>query len=197
MLTRLTLAAALAAATTALAGCGDLGGMTAQSAPVSSGHIPAYSRNAFGGWIDADHDGCDTRAEVLEAAAGPAAFDDADRNHCRDDAPVRDTYTGRMVSPAKADIDHALPLEAAWYAGMWRRSETDRVAYANDRRNLIVTAASVNRSKGSDLPPTWAPPNPAARCRFAQVVLGTERNWHLTLPGAQHSALTQMLDTCH
>lgn len=102
-------------------------GMGEMPAAAASGP-GAYHREAFGGWIDADHDGCDTRQEVLEAAAGPDAYDGPDRDHCRDDAPLYDVYTGSVIPTTKADIDHALPLEKAWEWGMAGRPHDQLVA---------------------------------------------------------------------
>ena len=98
---------------------------------VSQDRLTGYNRALFKLWIDADKNGCDTRAEVLiqEAIVKPKIG-----KKCA-------LTGGKWLSPydAKAttkatdlDIDHVVPLAEAWRSGAWAWSATKRQAYAND-----------------------------------------------------------------
>ncbi|MFE6166153.1 hypothetical protein ACFQ7F_45500 [Streptomyces sp. NPDC056486] len=72
-----------------------------------------YQRTSFKHWVDADKDGCTTRAEVLQAEALTAP----------DQGPKCKLTGGRWYSeyddhyiegPSGLDIDHRIPLAEAW-----------------------------------------------------------------------------------
>lgn len=116
--------------------------------------VPPYRREYFGiGW-DRVRGNCDTREVILERAAGPAAVD-TDGDGCKDDAPVLDPYTNRLVDAPHADADHVVALADAWYSGAWQWTPAQRHAFAQDQANLRAVGASINRSKGDLTPATW------------------------------------------
>lgn len=150
-----------------------------------------YSRDAFGGWLDVDGDGCDTREEILERDAGEAAAD-SDSDGCRDDASIVDVSTGRSVTARRADIDHIVSLRDAWDSGASEWPSAQRAEFANDPGNLWAVAASVNRAKGDDEPQQWRPENPGAWCRYATAYAGMKQMRRLTISAVQRSALADM-----
>ncbi len=90
-----------------------------------------YDRSKFTLWIDGNHDGCDTRAEVLKAESRVRV---TTNSYCT-------VLTGRWVSvfdgklwirASDVDIDHHVPLAEAWGSGARRWSSTQRMRYAND-----------------------------------------------------------------
>lgn len=182
-MTRRVLAWLLLAA--ALTACGVDGYV----GPAGSGG--GYSREAFGGWVDADRDGCSTREEILERDAGESAAD-GDGDGCRDDAPVLDASTGRRVTARGADIDHIVSLRDAWDSGASGWSASERAEFANDPGNLWAVAASVNRAKGDDEPQQWRPEDPGAWCRYATAYADSKRAWRLSVSAAQQAALADM-----
>lgn len=167
--------------------------------------IPPYDRAAFGaGWRDADRDCQDTRAEVLiRDARGPITFRTA-RECVVDRGRWIDGYTGAALTRARAiDIDHRVPLRAAWDAGAWGWSRARRVAFANDLDaddHLVVTAARVNRAKGARGPAAWLPPraavDAAAACRYARRWLAVITAWDLWSAPADVAALATALAAC-
>lgn len=166
-------------------------------APAAKGTpgVPPYHRSEFGsGWARV-HGNCDTREVVLERDAGPAAVD-SDGDGCKDDAPVLDIYTERMVSPRSADIDHVYSLKAAWDAGAWKWSAVQRRAFAQDQANLRAVSRSVNESKGDRTPSQWSPPARSGACWFATTYRATATRWHLTVSPADGAALNELLATC-
>lgn len=109
----------------------------------------AYDRSYFSGWVDADGDCQDTRAEMLIAAsrATPTLRPDG----CTVVAGLwLDPYSGRTFrSASQIDIDHLVPLKWAWEHGAatWPKRKADR--FALDPDNLVAVSASQNRSKGA------------------------------------------------
>ena len=69
----------------------------------------------------------------------------------------------------EVQIDHVVPLGAAWARGArdWPQSERER--FANDPVNLLATSASANESKSDRGPAEWLPRS-AYRCAYAVQV---------------------------
>ncbi len=114
-----------------------------------------YKRELFPLWIDADHDGCNTREEVLIAESRSRA--QVDPYGCKvvagDWYSLYDGLT--FTDPAELDIDHMVPLAEAWDSGASSWDTARRQAYANDLDHpqaLRAVSAAANRSKG-DLDP--------------------------------------------
>ncbi|MFJ7146720.1 hypothetical protein ACIQVT_00615 [Streptomyces sp. NPDC100445] len=85
-----------------------------------------YERSKFGGWVDADRDGCNTRAEVLEAEAvmaptqGPRCALSGGEWY----SPYDDRY---IQGRSGVDIDHLVPLAEARDSGAsaWTAKERE------------------------------------------------------------------------
>lgn len=148
----------LLVATTALAltACAPPTVPAAASTALASSAIPPYERSAFGdGWASTGR-GCDTRDIILRRDV--TAVTNADR--CGPLAgTLRDPYSGVVVvGPTRQlDIDHRVPLEYAWEHGAWRWSDAQRIRFANDPDELVMTTANQNRSKGSRGLGEWTP----------------------------------------
>lgn len=151
-----------------------------------------YDRALFGHWVDADHDGCDTRCEVLEAER-------------RTDLPglsvgwesLYDGYT--TDDPHELDIDHVVSLGEAWRSGADTWDPARREAFANDLDEpdaLMAVTAATNRSKSDSDPAAWQPPNHSGWCRWARAVVIVKRKWSLTVDPAEATALTNILAGC-
>ena len=112
-----------------------------------------YNRADWGGWIDADGDCQDTRAEILiRASVQPVRFR-AGRECSVSSGLWRLPYTGGTLTNARQlDIDHIIPLK--WVRGhggdSW--SVDQKRAFANDPDNLLVTSSAANRIKGAKGP---------------------------------------------
>lgn len=143
-----------------------------------------YSREAFGGWVDLDGDCLNTRAEILvERSLIAPSFD---QTGCRVvGGSWVDVYSGEVLEdPEKIDVDHLVPLRFAWDAGAFSWSEAARRAFMNDPQNLVLTLASLNRSKGDSLPGEWLPPSRDSHCAFVAAFLSISRHYGLTLTHA-------------
>jgi len=155
-----------------------------------------YERDKFTHWVDADGDGCDTRAEVLIAEA--------------DDPPTVGSGCslsgGRWYSyfdgvsqtdPADIDIDHLVPLAEAWDSGAYGWAASRRQAYANDLgdyRTLVGVTDSVNRAKGDRDVAEWLPAQ--QRCRYLREFVAVKIRWSLSVDGAEKSAMRELAGDC-
>nr|WP_274707085.1 HNH endonuclease family protein [Corynebacterium evansiae] len=140
--------------------------------------VLGYSRARFGdGWgMQITNRGvCDTRdlllVQTFGGTAGGCANDDGDG--AAGERRGVDPYTHHPMDRHGVDIDHIVPLAAAWDLGAYAWPEAQRRAFANDmQRNLVVTASEVNREKSDSTLSEWLPP--VERCgycaRFVRVV---------------------------
>ncbi|MGW5768735.1 HNH endonuclease family protein [Streptomyces longwoodensis] len=157
-----------------------------------------YERSAFKHWVDADRDGCSTRAEVLKSEAvtapeqGPRCVLSGGQWY----SPYDDRY---IQGPTGLDIDHLVPLAEAWDSGASTWSAAEREAYANDLgddRALIAVSAASNRSKADQDPTTWMPPAEGYRCQYATDWIADKFRWSLNLDEDEKTTLTDILARC-
>jgi hypothetical protein len=164
--------------------------------PVAGEVRTGYSRDLFHLWIDADGDGCDTRAEVLVAEA--------------DDAPTVGSGCGlsggrwysyydgvSQTSASSLDIDHVVPLAEAWDSGARSWTSSRREAYANDlgdSHTLVGVTASLNRSKGDQDVAEWLPP--INDCRYVKDWVAAKIRWGLSQDSTEKAALEDVAAGC-
>jgi hypothetical protein len=160
--------------------------------------MSGYSREEFGtAWKDVDHNGCDTRDDILAR--------DLTKVKKRDKCTVisgslDDPYTGKTVVFAKAraiqvQIDHVFPLGLAWRMGASKWTEEKRTELANDRDNLLAVSGRPNEQKSDQGPSDWQPPK-AFECTYAEKFIAVADEYHLSVTHADHTELGDMLDTC-
>ncbi len=157
--------------------------------------MSGYSRDRFPHWIS-QGGGCDTRDVVLKRD-GKNVTADAD---CKITGGTwLSPYNGKTYTDAsKLDIDHLVPLAAAWRSGANKWTDDQRKALANDlvRPQLYAVDLSDNRSKGDQDPSTWKPPNHDFWCTYAESWITVKTYYKLTVTGAEKTALEDMLGTC-
>ncbi|WP_338704082.1 HNH endonuclease family protein (plasmid) [Streptomyces sp. Q6] len=166
--------------------------------PVAAEHRSGYERTAFHHWVDADHDGCDTRAEVLKAEAFISPQSGA---RCKiSGGEWYSSYDNTYVGDAhQLDVDHMVPLAEAWDSGAATWSANQREAYANDlgdERSLRVVSAKTNRAKGDQDVAQWLPPFAGARCAYVADWVATKMRWQLAVDTAEKRAITKELASC-
>jgi Excalibur calcium-binding domain len=163
---------------------------------VAGEHASGYQRSKFTLWTDADHDRCNTRAEVLIAEARTKPHRSAS---CALTAGMWvSPYDGKRFSSAsKLDIDHLVPLAEAWQSGGYRWDAATRKAYANDlgyARSLVAVSAHANRSKGDKEPQTWLPAE--GRCSYLTSWVAVKWRWKLTINPAERTFVRTKLAKC-
>jgi len=157
-----------------------------------------YERSRFRLWIDADHDGCNTRQEVLIAEAiEPARVGIG----CRlGGGRWQSPYDGiQTTNPSAFDIDHVVPLAEAWDSGASAWTPARRTAYANDLDvpwTLIAVSASSNRSKGDRDVADWLPPAIDVRCVYVADWLAIKVRWSLAVDANEAAALASIAGLC-
>lgn len=141
----------------------------------------SYDRSHFGGWIDADKDGQNTREEVLEAESlCPVKYDAQGKISY---GCWFDEYTGKSFNkPSDLDIDHYVPLKDAFESGAASWPRERKRAFANeleDASHLIAVSASANRSKGDKPPYKWLPPRAVYHCEYVSTYVQIKEKWEL------------------
>ncbi|WP_433827622.1 HNH endonuclease family protein [Actinoplanes sp. CA-015351] len=156
--------------------------------------MKGYSREKFPHWRDAGSN-CDVRDTVLERDGKNVKL-----SGCNVVAGTWNSiYDDQVIdSPTKVDIDHMVPLAAAWRSGAAKWDDDKRGDFANDldRPQLIAVSATSNRSKGDQDPSTWKPPAESVWCEYAVDWITVKSYWKLSVTDKEKSALDDMLRTC-
>ena len=162
--------------------------------------VRGYHRSAFGKiWTDeyggpGGRNGCRTRDDVLKAQLRHVTMRFDDPAKCRVfSGTFVDPYTGTTFpyrgNWLKIEIDHVVPLAAAWHNGAARWPRARRVAFANDvRRNLVATTRRANQAKVSKGPERWLPPARNYRCAYVLRYLEVSVHYRLSISAAEAAA---------
>jgi len=154
-------------------------------------YTSGYARSKFGGWIDADGDGLDTRAEVLITESTVNVT-----------ITYRTVRTGKWLSlydnvtwtnASDVDIDHVVALSEAWKSGAYAWSSARRLAFANDLGvswALRAVTDNVNMSKGDRDPSSWIPSYRVAVCIYLVGWVAVKLRWGLSVDVAEKSSIT-------
>ena len=163
----------------------------------------SYERTRFGqAWADEDHNGCDTRNDVLARDLVEASLDPATGGCVVLTGLLDDPYTGAVITfrrgAASADvqIDHVVALADAWSSGARDWTLPQRQAFANDPANLLAVDGSANQDKGASNAAAWLPPNTGYRCVYALRQLRVKSAYGLSVTPDEQRALARALDTC-
>ena len=140
-------------------------------------------------WIDADHNGLDTRKELLQQ--GNLAHTGYRQGRWYD------PYTGRFFSSADSlQIDHVVALSEAHRSGAWAWDSLKRMAYANDLQDsghLLAVYGPVNEEKSDKDPAHWMPPNFSYWKEYARNWVRIKKHWGLTMDEKEYAALRKAL----
>jgi hypothetical protein len=156
-----------------------------------------YDRSLFKHWIDANKNGCDTRAEVLiaEAVVKPKK----DKKCKLTGGKWLSAYDGKTLTDAsKLDVDHLVPLAEAWRSGAWAWTAKQRQDFANDlsdSRALIAVTLTTNRSKSDQDISDWVPKEDP--CGYVKNWIAIKVRYSLTYDAKEAASLTNYFDTCN
>lgn len=166
-----------------------------------------YSREQFGdAWTDKASgvlyagNGCDTRNDILARDLVNVVKD----GKCKvmSGTLQRDPYTGQTINwkrgpeSARIQIEHIVALGNAWVTGAQQLTPAQRMALANDPRNLIAVDGPTNGSKGDKDASGWLPPYKASRCSYVAAQVNVKKIYHLWVTSAEKEAMTRILKSC-
>jgi hypothetical protein len=138
-----------------------------------------YDREAFGPtWSDVDHNGCDTRNDILQRDLDGVET----RDRCKvTDGVLKDPYDNTLVTfgPNTIHIDHVVSLKDAWESGANSWPMIRRIQFANDPDNLVATSKANNLSKGAKAPDQWVPK--ADLCKYINHYVGVKAKYDLKI----------------
>jgi Protein of unknown function (DUF1524) len=173
------------------------------------GSLTGYERDCGAGagcvfgpaWADVDHNGCDTRNDVLHRDLTGIQVRPGTHDCVVVAGTLADPYTGTTVAFTKAEagkvqIDHVVPLAAAWTQGAAGWTPAQREQFANDPGNLIATESGPNEAKGDDTADEWVPPSAAFGCAYARVIVTVKERYSLAVTQSELGALERLLGTC-
>jgi hypothetical protein len=159
------------------------------------GSMDGYDRDKFPHWNTIEGS-CNAREMVLQR--------DGDGVEVGSDcAPTSGSWTSpydgdTWTAPADVDIDHMVPLAAAWRSGASGWTTAQREAFANDLGGpqLWAVTDNVNQEKGDKTPEAWKPPLQSHWCEYSRAYTHVKYEYSLTVNSAEKGALEDMLATC-
>ncbi len=166
--------------------------------------MTGYTRDQFGpAWQDVDHNGCDTRNDVLARDLDDATYKAGTHNCIVLVGTLPDPYSGRSIAFTRGQttstavqIDHLVPLADAWRTGAQLLSPATRELLANDPLNLLAVDGPLNGQKSDGDAATWLPPSKAYRCRYVARQVAVKQRYHLWVTSAEKAAIARILGTC-
>jgi hypothetical protein len=177
--------------------------------PAPKGTLTGYQRSCATGsacvfgpaWADVDHNGCDTRNDILRRDLTGVQAQPGTHDCVVVLGTLADPYTGVSIAFEKAraglvQIDHVVPLAAAWAQGAANWTKDERQAFANDPGNLLATGGATNESKGDSTADEWVPPNTAFGCSYARIIITVKQRYQLTVTATEVAALQRLLTSC-
>jgi hypothetical protein len=159
-----------------------------------------YERDRFGnGWVDVDHNGCDTRNDVLARDL----TGETTRNCVVLTGTLADPYSGRTIEFRRGQdtsddvqIDHVVALSDAWQKGAQGWDTGGRTAFANDPLNLLAVDGPLNMQKGDGDAATWLPPDRSYRCAYVARQVAVKSGYGLWVTRAERNAAATVLSGC-
>ncbi len=164
--------------------------------------LTGYERAQFGsGWVDVDHNGCDTRDDILRRDLVRLRLRAGTHGCVVVAGTLRDPYSATTIhyvrgGGASVDIDHVVALGDAWQKGAFRWSRSRRIELADDPLNLLAVSASQNRQKGDGDTATWLPANKTFRCAYVARQVAVKRRYDLWVTAAEQAAMRRVLQRC-
>ncbi len=164
-----------------------------------------YNRKAkFGtAWKDVDHNGCDTRNDILKRDLNDVKFKSGTKECVVRSGTLSDPYTGTSIKFVKGNktssavqIDHVVALSDAWQKGAQQLSQESRVQLANDPYNLLAVDGTANKQKSDSDAASWLPSNKSFRCEYVARQIGVKAKYSLWVTQSEHDAMANVLSSC-
>jgi len=163
-----------------------------------------YSRDQFGqAWADVDHNGCDTRNDILRRDLTSIIYKAGTRNCVVTSGTLVDRYSGETINFVRGNItsmevqiDHVVALSNAWQTGSFKLTLEQRTALANDPLNLFAVKGSLNQQKSDGDAATWLPPLKSFRCAYVAQQIAVKAKYSLWVVPPEKAAMVAILAKC-
>ncbi|MCY0905826.1 DUF1524 domain-containing protein [Arthrobacter sp. H14-L1] len=163
-----------------------------------------YARTQFGpAWADVDHNGCDTRNDILKRDLTGVTAKAGTRDCLILTGTLQDPYTATVipftrgaVTSTAVQIDHVVALSDAWQKGAQQLTLAQRTALANDPLNLLAVDGPTNQKKSDGDAATWLPPAKSYRCDYVSRQISVKATYGLWVTQAEHDAMAGILADC-
>lgn len=206
VLTVIVISISFVSACTATAAANPADAAAALAALPVKGRAPmtGYSREQYGpAWSDIDHNGCDTRNDVLARDMTGETFKPGTHNCVVISGQLADPYTGRNITfkrgPETSDdiqIDHVVALGDSWQTGAQQLTREERTRLANDPFNLLAVDGPSNNQKRDSDAASWLPPNKGYRCKYVARQVGVKARYRLWVTPPERDAIARILQGC-
>ena len=159
-----------------------------------------YNGELFKWRSDTDHNGCDTRNDVLRRDLTTITLKAGTRGCIVLAGILADPYAGETYdfdrSANAVDIDHVVARSNAWQTGAFNFDEETLKEFGNDPLNLLAVSSSLNRQKGDGDAATWLPPNKSYRCEYVARQIAVKHKYDLWVVPAEKDAMERVLGKC-
>jgi hypothetical protein len=163
-----------------------------------------YRRTQFGpAWADVDHNGCDTRNDILNRDLTNRTWRDGTHNCIVTSGILHDPYTGTVIhftrgrrTSEAVQIDHVVALSDAWQTGAQQLDESTRKDLANDPLNLLAVDGPANQQKSDSDAASWLPANKSFRCDYVARQIAVKKKYRLWVTAAEKDAMKRVLSSC-
>ncbi|OUC96696.1 deoxyribonuclease [Streptosporangium minutum] len=166
--------------------------------------MTGYDRDKFGpAWSDVDHNGCDTRNDILKRDLKDETFKQGTHDCIVLTGILDDPYSGKTIkfergqkTSMDVQIDHVVALADAWQKGAQQWPVSKRKELANDPLNLLAADGPLNSQKGAGDAATWLPPRRAYRCTYVSRQIDVKIKYDLWVTSAEKDAMQAVLNSC-
>ncbi|MFF5211859.1 HNH endonuclease family protein [Streptosporangium sp. NPDC000396] len=166
--------------------------------------MTGFDRERFGpAWSDVDHNGCDTRNDILRRDLKDETFKRGTKDCIVLSGTLDDPYSGRIIkfergqkTSMAVQIDHVVALADAWQKGAQQWPEGKRKELANDPLNLLAVDGPLNSQKGAGDAATWLPPRRTYRCAYVSRQIDVKVKYGLWVTSAEKDAMRTVLASC-
>ena len=163
-----------------------------------------YSRAEFGpAWSDVDHNGCDTRNDILKRDLTDLIFREGTYNCIIESGTLVDRYSGETIyftrgvaTSSEVQIDHVVALSNAWQTGAFKLTPESRKQMANDPLNLLAVKGRLNSQKGDGDAATWLPPKRTFWCTYVAHQIAVKVKYKLWVTRPEKAQMVRILATC-